>query len=108
MGWPRNSDFKLYQEQADKSYLLVVVCNGQNGSGSYDAVGNAFEGSRPSLCSATAHPKFLLDRCKRVAWDDMPLNWQNAFLRYMNHPLCDPFIPTNYPGLHRTPARKAA
>lgn len=85
MGWPRNNETcRLYQERKDKSYVLVLVANGQNGSGEYDAVANSLAGPNPSLAGTGVAPRYLTNRCRRVSWSDLPANWQNAFLFYMN------------------------
>jgi len=102
MGWPRKGDMRLYQERKDKSFLLVLVCNGTNGSGQYDVIGNAFAGPNPSLCGTGADRGYLLDRCRRVAWEDMPENWQRAFTRYMTTG-GEKFDPVTKVGLNKTP-----
>lgn len=84
MGWPRKNDGeRLYQEKSDKSYILVCVENGQNGSGKWDAVANAYEGPNPSLCTVGVDALFLLNCCRRVEWSDLPDNWKNALQNYM-------------------------
>jgi len=84
MGWPRrNEQIRLYQERKEKAFLLVLVANGVNGRGHYDAVANVFAGATPSLGSTSVAPGFLLNRCRRVQWSDMPPDWQDALRRWI-------------------------
>ena len=80
MGWPRkNESCRLYRERADKSYLLVILENGRNGDGTWGALANAYAGPEPSLCTTGVSDLFLRNSCKRVAWDDLPVDWQETF-----------------------------
>jgi hypothetical protein len=84
MGFPRsNEGYRLYQEKAMKSFLMIIMENGKNGSGSWDAIANVYGGSTPSLCSTGASPDYLKNCCRRVQWSDLPEEWKRAFLAYM-------------------------
>ena len=84
MGWPRkNEGCRLYRERADKSYIMVIVENGRNGRGHFDAIGNVMAGDTPSLASTSAADDYLQSKCCRVQWSDMPEVWQKAFRRMM-------------------------
>ncbi len=88
MSWPRKNDsMRLYQENVDKSFILVLTGNGVHG-GTYDAIGNAlYSGSSPSLASTGVGPIYLLNRCRRVEWSDLPQEWKRAFQYWLN---CEP------------------
>lgn len=79
MGWPRKDDtLRLYREDWDKSYILILTANGRGPGGAYDAVANVHNGPEPSLGSTVVHPIFLLKHCTRVQWDELPPEWQTA------------------------------
>jgi hypothetical protein len=83
MGWPRKNEVcRLYQEKKDKSYLLVNIIDGRS-NGTYGAIGNALTGSSPSLASTGASPGYLLNKCRRVEWSELPLEWQDAFWHWL-------------------------
>jgi hypothetical protein len=83
MSWVRKDDgLRLYFERKNKSYLLVdhsSVCP----VGTYECIGNALGGAAPSLCTTSCSPGYLYTRCRRVAWEDMPVDWQEAFRPYV-------------------------
>ena len=84
MGWPRSrEECRLYRER-DGSYVLVIVENGCNGSGHWDAIANAFAGPTPSLASTGVSDEYLRQwGMKRVEWSVLPDEWKRAFLRYL-------------------------
>lgn len=76
MSWTRKNDgARLYQEPGG-GYLLLIPDE-------EFAVGNVYEGPEPSLCGAPYPCASYLTRCKRVAWNDLPAEWQEALLHYM-------------------------
>ncbi len=84
MSWPRKNDsMRLYQEKTDKSFILVLVENGIDG-GTYDAIGNAYEGPNPGLASTGVGPLYLLNRCRRVEWSELPTEWKRAFQYWLD------------------------
>lgn len=100
MGWPRkNEQCRLYQEKRDGSYLLVNVGDGRNPADPslWDAIGNVYEGSDPSLTSTAVCEAHLRTRCRRVAWSDMPRQWRGAFRKWLR------VDPKSVPGFWRTP-----
>lgn len=85
MAWARkNETFRLYYERLTQSYLLVDV-SGTSPLGNYSAIGSySFGSSKPSLASTGVAPSYLRNRCKRVSWDELPRQWQQAFRRWLN------------------------
>ena len=84
MGWPRvNESCRLYRERKDKSYILVIIENGRNNNGTWECIANCYEGSTPSLCGTSTSDGHLQNKCRRVQWSDLPVEWQNAFIVYM-------------------------
>lgn len=75
---------KLYREPCGH-YLLVFTGNGKSPSGKWDCVGSLREGRATFpviLASSQVSPEYLRNRCRRVQWDDLPLQWQEAFATY--------------------------
>lgn len=90
MGWSRSQfTLRLYQDRRDKSYLLVDP-HGEalRYGGGYDGVANVLTGPEPSLGSSTVGPAYLTDRCRRVAWNDLPTNWKRAMREWLRVPPC--------------------
>lgn len=82
MGWPRGNDngARLYQENLDKSFILVITENGLDSKGCHDCVANAIQGPNPNLCGTSASIGYLMGRCHRVEWSELPDNWKREFL----------------------------
>lgn len=97
MSWPRKDDgYRLYKER--NGYLLVSADPAED-----FAVGDVYDYG-PSLCGCS-YPTgdYFYKRCKRVAWSDLPQEYQDAFRRYMR-PMDegDPeWIPESIRGLWR-------
>jgi hypothetical protein len=92
-------DLRLYQERKDKS-IVVVFTNLRNGSGNYDAIGNAMEGERPTLCGTGVSPEWLYSKCRPVQWSELTPEWKAAITEYMTRG-GDPFDPEAEPGFWR-------
>jgi hypothetical protein len=82
-GWPRKDErLRIYRER-DGGYFLLEPESCELGRG-YDAIANVYWGDRPSLCSCTISPAYLLSGgIKRVQWCEVPEEWQAAFRRWL-------------------------
>jgi len=86
MGWPKKDDLRLYFERAKKTYLLIDP-NSRCPDGSYEAEGELLIDNNPEspcLCSTSASPIYLYQKCRRAQWSDMPPIWQKAMAEYVN------------------------
>lgn len=104
MGWPRKNEvFRIYREKDKKSYMLVMVDKpilGRSGL-EYGAIANASAAPpAPSLVGTEVSRSYVLNGLKRMAWDELPEDWQLAFREYMSQD-DEPFEPANYRGLWR-------
>lgn len=85
MSWSRkNDEMRLYLDETEGAYLLVFPSRDGDWIGNLDAVANVYPGSDPSLVYCSIDSSYLTgwDR-KRVAWNDLPPEWQEAFRQYM-------------------------
>lgn len=94
MGWPRKDDVRVYFEKKDKTYILVYVGDGLNCE-CYSAIGATVSNFVSSLGNVGASPNYLRNKCKRVAWDDVPENWRNGLKTWLDK------SPEEYRGLWR-------
>lgn len=86
MGWPRENEVGRIYRDKDGSYCIVWPKT-RNGRGCMDALANAFEGSRPTLCGVTVHPDYLASGgLRRVSWSDLPAVWQQNFRGWLTVP----------------------
>jgi hypothetical protein len=100
MSWPRKGDgYRLYKESGPGYILLCPVDE--------FAVANYRESISPELCGIPSpHDTYLKTNCRRVAWCDLPKEWQTAFLQYMRtgsngQDVGDWFVPEKVRGLWR-------
>jgi len=86
MGWPKKDDgLRLYFERKGKSYMLVDV-KAACGSGMYECIGELLiynDPASPMLCSSSCAPMYLYKKCRRVAWEDMPMVWRKALRQWV-------------------------
>lgn len=83
MGRPRkNEQMRLYKEK-DGGYFLIYTDESLKYI-QYDALANVLHGPSPSLGNTLISPAyFTYNRPKRVQWDELPTEWQSAFLEWM-------------------------
>lgn len=78
MSWPRKNDgMRLYKQNDGNGFMLLIPDE-------EFAVANVLAEPEPSLCGC-AYPTslYLLNRCKRVSWNDLPNDWKQAFQHYL-------------------------
>jgi hypothetical protein len=97
MGWPRKNDqMRLYRDKQN-AYVLVFVDDERRGL--HDALANVYDGSSPSLCGTQVSDRWFVQTWpKRVEWSDLPTEWKEAFMRYMDDDE-HPFRPEEIRGL---------
>jgi hypothetical protein len=105
MGWPKKSEGARIYRDRDSSYLMIFP-DEETIRGDFDAIGNIYHGSEPSLAGTMASRGYVFDRrLKRVQWNELPEEWQVAFTRYIQQgqgsSQGDEFRPEDYRGLWR-------
>lgn len=102
MGWPRkNEEIRLYREKRGASGFLMIFPDEPWGPGNYTAIGNVLASPGPSLCGTGVSPAYIADnRLKRLAWSDLPADYQAAYREYMQRD-GSIFVPETVRGLWR-------
>ena len=108
MGWPRGNDTaRLYKERAKGGgYIVVNTADGMDMRGMYDIIANVHPGPAPSLCGTSASAAYVRNRCRRVAWDELPADWQSAVAYWFRPDYWDCSPPESIRGFHRVGPRR--
>lgn len=88
MSWPRKDDgLRLYFERKPKTYLLVnTKAMTPSDRWRYECVGEVYcqnNPDNPALASSSCDHRYLYTKCRRVAWEDMPMVWRRALRQWM-------------------------
>lgn len=86
MSWPRKNEVgRIYRDKNKKSYLIVFVDEESRWpDGCWDAIANVLHGDEPSLGTCGVNPNYVsMNRLKRVAWNELPSEWQRAFREWL-------------------------
>jgi hypothetical protein len=83
MSWPRKNDVgRIYRDKDRKTFFVVFVDDDRNGQ--FDALANALSYDSPSICTTGISRGYIASNfLKRVAWNDLSREWQNAFAYFL-------------------------
>lgn len=81
----RLKGMQTYKEKGSKDYMMVDMLT-TNSSGNFESLSTAIAEQPSSLCISSIHSEYLGEKCRPVAWKQVPKEWKDAFIERLEFP----------------------